>query len=758
MGSAGREGAAAPGPAGDSAAAPVRVAIIGGGCAGITAAWELARLNQRPGGPRYEITVYERSWRLGGKGASGRDPHGRILEHGLHIWLGFYENAFRMMRECYAEVERRGWGPGAADGERLAHGRFDDAFIAEPHVGVASRTPGGDWSAWTGYLPPMPGEPGTPLDAATNPFTLPGYLRRCLGLSLALIHSVVGAPDDPNPAGRSTHDDAAALDFADPLLAAGPIVERMARWLRTGVLAGAAGVLHAASMLETWLRERDPAPQWDSTVLAFLEAFATQTRRQLSDLVALDAPLRRKTEVIDLILTIVVGLYRDRVLLDPRGLDAINHIDCQAWLRQHGALESSVRSPFVIGLYDLAFCYREGDRDQPALAAGQALRGALRMFFTYRGSLFWRMRTGMGDAIFAPLYRVLKARGVRFKLGHALRHAAFSPGAAAGEGERADGARLSRLDFDVRPMPDEPLDALGCWPDRPPATWGTKEAPVAPAACTLHDGTDVDAIVMAMGVDDFRTVCDPALFQALPAWQRMVQQVRTIGTQAAQVWLDRDLSALGWQRGPVLMSGADWSLETWADMTVTLASERQWRQVQRGEPAEPPRADDAVRTVVYFCGTLPDTEIEAVRHEAPEARHERLLHRVQQNLHDAMTRHMAAFWPTLNVHPQAAVHALLGADGQPFASDTPLAARLAAQHLQANHEGSERYTLALPGTLDDRISPLDGSFANMTIAGDWTECGFNEGCVEAAVMSGMLAAHAVAGAPALDDIVGYHHP
>jgi hypothetical protein len=46
----------------------------------------------------------------------------------------------------------------------------------------------------------------------------------------------------------------------------------------------------------------------------------------------------------------------------------------------------------------------------------------------------------------------------------------------------------------------------------------------------------------------------------------------------------------------------------------------------------------------------------------------------------------------------------------------------------------------------------------MTIAGDWTECGFNEGCIEAAVMSGMLAAHAISGQPDLNDIVGYNHP
>ena len=76
----------------------VRVAIIGGGCAGMAAAWQLSK------DAGYEVSVYERSWRLGGKGASGRAADGRILEHGLHVWLGFYDNAFRMIRECYDEV------------------------------------------------------------------------------------------------------------------------------------------------------------------------------------------------------------------------------------------------------------------------------------------------------------------------------------------------------------------------------------------------------------------------------------------------------------------------------------------------------------------------------------------------------------------------------------------------------------------------------------------------------------------------------
>jgi uncharacterized protein with NAD-binding domain and iron-sulfur cluster len=84
--------------------------------------------------------------------------------------------------------------------------------------------------------------------------------------------------------------------------------------------------------------------------------------------------------------------------------------------------------------------------------------------------------------------------------------------------------------------------------------------------------------------------------------------------------------------------------------------------------------------------------------------------------------------------------------------------RFRAQYWTANVNPSDRYVLSLPGSLEHRISPLDMSYDNLTIAGDWTDCGFNEGCVEAAVMSGRLAAHAIAGAPSLEEITGYDHP
>ena len=50
------------------------------------------------------------------------------------------------------------------------------------------------------------------------------------------------------------------------------------------------------------------------------------------------------------------------------------------------------------------------------------------------------------------------------------------------------------------------------------------------------------------------------------------------------------------------------------------------------------------------------------------------------------------------------------------------------------------------------------SVDNLTIAGDWTATGLDSGCIESAVISGLLAAHALSRRPRLEEIVGYDHP
>ncbi len=199
----------------------------------------------------------------------------------------------------------------------------------------------------------------------------------------------------------------------------------MAGKVRDGSLTIAAAVLQTTMFIETILQDLNHSPQMVGAALNLLKAVAAQARKQLQDVAAIDEKLRWKTEIIDIVMTIAVGLYRDRVLFSEHGLDAINDMDYRAWLQKHGATDTSLKSQFITGIYDLVFAYEDGDRARPRLAAGVALRGALRMFFTYRGSMFWRMRSGMGDAVFAPLYKVLANNARKAADGTPLRPVAF---------------------------------------------------------------------------------------------------------------------------------------------------------------------------------------------------------------------------------------------------------------------------------------------------------------------------------------------
>src|SRR5207245_1556851 len=85
---------------------PQRIVILGGGVASVAAAYRLVTLPNAH--ERFDITLYQIGWRLGGKCASGRNTRVscRIEEHGLHVWFGCYANAFRMLRDCYRALGR----------------------------------------------------------------------------------------------------------------------------------------------------------------------------------------------------------------------------------------------------------------------------------------------------------------------------------------------------------------------------------------------------------------------------------------------------------------------------------------------------------------------------------------------------------------------------------------------------------------------------------------------------------------------------
>ena len=714
---------------------PIKVAIIGGGCASITTAFELTRPEHHG---KYQVTVYQLGWRLGGKGASGRGPSGRIEEHGLHIWLGFYENAFRLLRECYAELGR---DPNQC---RLADWR--DAFFPEPHVGVTEQSRSGAWVEWLTYFPKAEGLPGDPI-ADVNPFTFRSYIARTLALLRGMLFST-HTRKKPLPVTELTDTQPATI---------GSIVAKMTHLLRIGALSGAAALSEALGLLATVIKSLPLFPE--KLVGRLLEAVVAAIRSRLEDLVAFEDGLQYKWEVIDLVLAFLTGCVRFRLMTDPRGLSAIDKYECREWLRMNGASERSLNSAFVRGLYDLALAYENGDPARPGLAAGQALRGSLRMFFTYRGALFWKMRSGMGDCVFAPYYEVLKRRGVRFEFFHRLENVRLCP-----EDELAPGERpyVQALEFDVqadikgggefRPLVD--VKGVPCWPSAPDFSqlvdgerleregwrfesfWDRRKA----RSRTLTVTEDFDFVVLGVSVGAIPFVCRDILARD-SRWRDMVANVKTVATQAFQIWMNEDMAALGWTEPPVTLSAFTKPFDTWADMAHVIPEE-DWQT--------PPKS------VAYFCNILADPTVMPDRDDATYEAACR--DSVRRNAIDFLNNQIRHLWPNAALPSGQFRWDLLVDEQASEASAENGETRFGQQYWAANVNPSDRYVLMLPGTLQYRISPLDNAYDNLTIAGDWTDCGYNAGCVEAAVMSGRLAAHAISQSPSLEAITGYDHP
>ncbi len=655
--------------------------------------------------------------------------------------MGFYENAFRLLRECYAELDR--------DPRQCRFADWRDAFTPEPTFGVMDQSDGGEWLPWLAFFPPEKGLPGDPL-TDSNPFSVTSYLFRSINLLISLFTAAssnrFGSASDSWSAesfGQSNHG-----EMPQEVLRS-----RISRLMTLGLVATTGGVVEALKLLQMML-----ATAWgraDAALPRLLEQVAYAARAQLEALLAHDDEARRLWEVADLVLAIVVGMVRFGLLTDPRGFDAINDYDSVEWLRLNGASERSLNSGIIRGLYDLAFGYEEGEFRRPRIAAGQAIRGSLRMFFTYRGAVFWKLRAGMGDVVFAPFYDVLKRRGVNFKFFHRLNNVVLSD-AASGS---VDGRSYVRaLEFDVQAeirearQYDPLIDVRGvrCWPAEPDfaqlvdgaqkrsdgwsfeSHWDRRRV----GTRTLEVTKDFDFVVLAIGLGEVPYVCREIIGRD-PRWQDMVRHCKTVATQAFQIWVNEDIEELS-SFTQTTLSGFVQPFDTWADMRQVL-TEESWPELPRG--------------VAYFCSAIPDAQLLADREHPAYPSHCRNV--VRQNAIRFLNRDAVKLWPGAQNSHGFRWELLVTPPGMNEKSGED---RFDSQFWTANVNPSDRYSLSLPGTLRHRISPLDKTYDNLTIAGDWTDCGFNEGCVEAAVMSGRLAAHAISGFPRLEEIVGYDHP
>ena len=664
----------------------MKIAILGGGCGAMTAAYWLT--NPPKDGPPvdHDITIYQLGWRLGGKGAAGRnlDAGSRIEEHGLHIWMGFYANAFRMMRAAYGELNR-------PPGTPLATWR--DAF--EPQTVVTmmedeKRDGVDEWlrNEWIVTYPLRPGYPG---DQTSFP-TPSGYLPLIVDWAIQRIESLFGGAAHVAP--KSALPDTHHAHLSAILQA-----------LKTAVA-------HAEKDVESEL------------FLLALEG----VQLLIGVGFALDfhsVELRRLLQLLDMAVATALGIVRD--LSSTNDWTAIDDQEWRSWLKKHGMHKETEWCSAVRSLYDLVFAFHDGHARHPEsadIAAGTAACATVRIVFDFYESLFMRMQASMGETIFTPLYEVLKKRGVKFKFFHRLRDVVPS----------ADGARIDALHFGVQatakdtagydPLID--VKGVGCWPSTPKydllkegdelkakkidledynAPWPDVEELV------LESGKDFDLAVFGLSLGAVPFVCSQVLAQK-EDWRQMVDKVKIVTTQAFQFWWTRNVADLGWRPavdGRCLGERAVLSCfiepcDTWADMSHLLPLE-DW--------------DVPVKNISYFCGpirtgsTLQDV-IDGARTYVDNDIDSLLIN----------TRPDGRFrydWLAVN-NPRAGV-----TDDERFRS----------QFFRINNQPTETYVLSVAGSTKYRLDPANPGYENLVLAGDWVRNGFAIGCVESAVLGGM---------------------
>jgi uncharacterized protein with NAD-binding domain and iron-sulfur cluster len=691
----------------------------------MAAAWALSHLPDWQN--KFDITVYQMGWRLGGKGASGRDAANayRILEHGLHVWGGFYENAFRVMQQVYGELP-----PDAGN----ALPSWTDAFkklsnvILQEDLGVRTVN-------WEIDFPENSDVPGTG-GKIPSPWD---YVEELVEVVWKWIHRY-----SPSSTTTLTESVKQEVEKVANDVASIPILRRLFPEHPTGTpslegLPSADVVGAAKAMVEKLPDDVDQHKVSDHDLIAhFIEQAVRNFAKEIAANAAGDDTLRRVIFALDYAQATIRGILADGVL--HAGWEAINGYEWTSWLSRRIIFQSSLSSPLIRGIYDYVFGYMHGNSGMLALEAGTATHGILRLFFTYKGAIFWEMQAGMGDIIFAAMYRALALRGVKFRFFHKIEAIHVASGVIESIDVREQAKTIGGGDYD----PLIRVNGVWAWPSEPDygqlvdgnllrginleSSW----APQVGTVNVLKRGTDFDSVILGISLAALNDVAQEVSAASVP-FRQMMANVGTVQTASMQLWLDADAARLGASIVHRAATACKQPLNTWSDMSFLLQRE-QWPPNQ-----SPPKY------LAYFCGQFDDAPV-----IPPYSDHgfpARELARYRGQAVDWLQRWTGTIWSRATTGGAALDWSLLHDAKNRTGVD-----RLDAQFLRVNIDPTERYVASFPATSRYRLYPDESGISNLFLTGDWVRTPFNAGCVEAAVIAGLHCAAAVSGEKV--DIIG----
>jgi uncharacterized protein with NAD-binding domain and iron-sulfur cluster len=688
-----------------------KIAILGGGVGAMATAFGLT--SQQGWQDEYEITVYQLGWRLGGKGASGRNAavHQRIEEHGLHMWFGFYENAFATMRLLYREIHEKNLAPGSP------FQSWTDAFHQQTRLTQMEKVEG-QWQPWSFNFPIKAGEPGDGV-MGLGKHAPPEPWDHVLHILDYLVGEYERVTNEQQNKPKPSH---VLPEWAAVVLEKLTVPAIKVKLDEVGALHLSRHMAHAMNPdASKHLRIEHSLLVW------LLHAF----RKWLFDVVkrALNwcDDLRHFLIVADMALAVVVGLIEDRVLTE--GFPVIDRYDAAEWLGKHGCVEPM--NPLMRSMYDGCFAYADGDPDKPTFSAASAIHGMLRVMFTYRGSVVYRMAAGMGDTIFGPFYLVLKNRGVKFEFFQRVKNL------------KVNGHSIDAIDIDVQATlkngeydPLVPVKGLPCWPNQPlydQLVQGDELKPynLESAYTEWHDklpgrilrrDLDFDQVVLGISLGALPFLCKE-LIQANQRWQDMVTNMTTLQTKGLQLWLHKTAAQMGWDGGENLAEPERALCTSYVEVFDTYCDFSHLIPMECWTP------EDNIQQIAYFCNAIQNPKVEPPPFTDPNFPAEQCAIG-QRQAADFLSHYLAPLWPKA-VNDEGGLDPSL----------------VATQYLRVNVDPSERYVPAPPDTARWRMLSGESGFDNLTLAGDWTYTDINGGCVEAAVTSGMMACAAIVAKP-----------
>jgi uncharacterized protein with NAD-binding domain and iron-sulfur cluster len=417
-----------------------------------------------------------------------------------------------------------------------------------------------------------------------------------------------------------------------------------------------------------------------------------------------------------------------------------------------------LKSPPVKDFYSLVFAYPQGVSSHPgSIAAGTALLGALLVCLGYKGSVMYRFRSGTAETIIDPIFEVLKARGVKFKFFHKVTEVHYSEGKEIEEISVEKQVRLQDGMDAYQPVRN--IKGQNCWPSHPFWRWEELAKQIhpedlerltrkkinlesawadweAPEPLKLEKGKDFDQVVLGISLGGVKEICEEIIQHKAETWKPMVDNVQTVQTQGVQLWFRKDLPGLGMdlpkiglKKGdhPILDTYVD-PINSYSDMTELL----EWESWPEGNPAE---------SIAYFCGPMKEEDPipPYSDHEFPKRQHER----VKDMALAWLNKHAGFLFPHAmdpDNPDQLNLDLLVDPLNQSGASGKD---KFDRQFFRANIDPSERYVLSVPKSSQYRLKTDQSGYDNLFFTGDWIDNGYNMGCVECAVMSGLEAAHAV---------------